>query len=138
MHTAVEKGAERVGRPDAHGTDPLLGPDPVIDCVIRLNRRDYLQPGEAIEIFCCNMLRVLDAKAMITCPTAFRDLLEHIEDHGNCAVANGMNAELQSCTVSALQTLQHLLGRLHLVREQSARLWRVRVRLEKIRSCRAE
>src|ERR1700674_3362565 len=76
----VEECAESISATGAVVPDAALSPAAVVDGVIGLHGRDYVQLSEAVEVFGGHMLRVLDAPATITAAMRFFDLVVNVED----------------------------------------------------------
>ena len=66
------------------------------------------------------MLGVLDRKTLVVVAVLLFDLAENIENHGDPAVADGMNAQLQTGGSGLREPLAHGAGRMHLVAQQAA------------------
>src|SRR5260370_6071681 len=64
-HTMIQKGTEGVGAAGAVMSDMALCKPAVVNRVVRVNRRDHVQLGEAVEILGLHMLSVLDAETRI-------------------------------------------------------------------------
>src|SRR4051812_4575937 len=98
--------------------------------MIWLHRSDDSHLRKALKIFCCHVLRVLDAESTVTDPIHFRDVFKQIEYCGDGAVTYGMNAELQSGTIGFSEPRAHTFQWLHLVGEKAAVVGLIAERLE--------
>ena len=92
----IEETAPSVAASRAVVAQRFFCPATIVDGVIRLHRSDHVQLRKPRKIFLSHVLRVLDGKALVMVTVLLFDIAEDVEHHGNRAVADGMNAHLQS------------------------------------------
>ncbi len=103
------KGIGGAGTPVA---DHLFGPAAVINSMVGLHHRYYLQLGKARYIGRQQMLGVLYPEPAIARAVFAGHLLVDIEQHMVGAVANGMHAHLQAGPVGPLDPFIQRVGRI--------------------------
>src|SRR5262249_10215548 len=100
-YAVIEKAAPRVTVSCAIATETFFCPTAVVDGVIRLHRGNHMELCKALEIFWRHVLRVLDAKTLVMIAVLLFDIAENIQHHGDGAITDSMNADLQSGGVGA-------------------------------------
>src|SRR5438876_7237144 len=103
----IKKSAERIGTAGAVMPDALFSPTAVVNRMIRLNRRDDVQSGEAVEIFRRQVLGVLDSETPVGIAMRPGNFIIQIENHRNTLVADGMSTELQTGGVGLHHAVAH-------------------------------
>ena len=115
----VQQSAERVCTAGAVVANAFFRPTAIVDCVVRLNRRNYMQLGKPVEVLRGHVLHVLNARTSVGLPVRFGYFSVKVENDGNSLVTDGVSAKLQAGCISLHHAIAHQRERLHFVREQS-------------------
>src|SRR5262249_8283828 len=108
----------------------LLGPIPVINCVIGLHGRNYGELAKPGNVDGTQVLRVLNAESAITRSVLLSHLLEHSENGVVSAVADRMDRNLQSGAIRAENVFLHFAFGDHVLTRDSTVGGRVSVGFE--------
>src|SRR5437868_8702691 len=115
----VKERAKRIRTGGAVVANAFFRPTPIVNSMVRLDRRDYMQLGETVEVLRRHMLRVLNARTPVGLAVRFGDFAVEVENDGNSLITNGVSAKLQARCIGLHHAIAHERERLHFVREQS-------------------
>ena len=111
----IEEDAPRIAVTRPFVTETFFRPPTVVDGVVRLHRSDDVELRKSLKILRRHVLRVLDGKTLVVITVLSFDITENIENHRDRAVADCMNAKLQSCRIGLHQPVAHGAGRMHFI-----------------------
>src|SRR4029077_19691850 len=105
---------------------------------VRLHGGNDVQLREAIEIFSGHVLSMFDTKAPIAVAVSFHNLGIQVEDDRNTLVTNGVSTNLKAGGIRSHHAVLHQRDWVHFVRQQTAIIWLVVERVEKVRCTRSQ